>query len=130
MLEKWANEEVTLRNKLIDLQSRCTLLQQLVQRTVTSVSETAKAAGIFLAKPSDALEKHQQAATELFADLQKRKGQQREQLENNTTMTKVVVRTLKTRTQLFVDCFTQIRFVLYYNFWKIKRKKEFPDFLE
>lgn len=114
MLEKWANEEVTLRNKLSDLQSRCATLQQLVQRTVTCVSETAKSAGAFLAKPSEALDKFCQSAVELYADLQKRTAQQKLQLENNVVMTKVIVKALKSRSQLIGDCFTQIRFVQNY----------------
>ena len=111
LLEKWAKEEVTLRNKLAELQSRCTTLEQMVQRTVSSVTETAKLAGAFLAKPSVALDNCYQLALELYGDLQKRSTEQRQQMENNVTMTKVVVKAFKNRSQLFTDCFTQIRFI-------------------
>lgn len=85
------------------------MLEQMVQRTIASVSETAKAAGTFLAKPADVLDKNGQLSLELYADLQKRSGEQRLHSENNVTMTKVVVKAFKNRSQLFTDCFTQIR---------------------
>ncbi|KZS12829.1 Inhibitor of nuclear factor kappa-B kinase subunit beta [Daphnia magna] len=111
LLEKWDKEEVTMQTKLAELQSKCSLLEQVVQSTVFSVAETAKLAGAFLAKPSDALDKYSQLAVELYGDLQKRRTEQRQQLENNVAMTKIVVKVLKNRNQLFSDCFTQIRVV-------------------
>ena len=111
LLEKWAKEEVTLRNKLGELQSRCTILEQVVQRTVSGVAETAKLAGAFLAKPSVALDNCYQLALELYSDIQKRSSEQRQQMENNVAMTKIVVKAFKNRSKLFTDCFTQIRFV-------------------
>lgn len=123
MLEKWDNEEVTMHTKLIELQSRYSMLEQLVQSTVFNVAETAKSAGVFLAKPSDALDKYSQLAVELYGDLQKRRGEQRQQMENNVTMTKIVVKVLKSRSQLFTDCFTQIRFTFLFS----SSRKEFSN---
>lgn len=104
-----------MQTKLAELQSKCSLLEQVVQSTVFSVAETAKLAGAFLAKPSDALDKYSQLALELYGDLQKRRTEQRQQLENNVAMTKIVVKVLKNRNQLFSDCFTQIRFSLIFS---------------
>lgn len=117
MLEKWNKEEVTLSNKLAELQSRCTTLEQVVQRTVSGVAEAAKLAGVFLAKPSVALDNCSQLALELYSDLQKRSAEQKQQMENNVAMTKVVVKAFKNRSQLFTDCFTQIRFVRMVFLW-------------
>ena len=119
LLQKWANEEVTLRSKLAELQSRCAMLEQNAVRTISCVSDTAKAAGIFLTKPSDVLDKNSQLSLELYADLQKRSGEQRLKPENNVTMTKVVVKAFKSRSQLFTDCFTQIRSVFLFNSTKV-----------
>lgn len=117
LLEKWAKEEITLSNKLAELQSSCTTLEQVVQRTVSGVAETAKLAGAFLAKPSVALDNCCQLALELYSDLQKRSTEQRQKMENNVAMTKVVVKAFKNRSQLFTDCFTQIRFVQRVSLW-------------
>lgn len=84
-------------------------MEQLLHRSVAEGSEAAKEAGAFLSKPPDLLEKCSQSALELYAGLQKRSKEQRLQAEDNVAMTKVVVKALKYRNQLFTDCFTQIR---------------------
>ena len=84
-------------------------MEQLLQRTISEASEAAKEAGAFLLKPSELLEKCSKTSLELYADLQKRSKEQKLQEEDNIVMTKVVVKALKFRNQLFTDCFTQIR---------------------
>ena len=109
MLEKWAKGEILLQTRLSELQSRFAVLEQMFHRTLASIGETAKAAGVFLSTPRGELDECYQLALELFAGLQKRSKEQRELEDNSVAMAKTVVRALKFRNQLFTDCFTQIR---------------------
>lgn len=95
----------------MDVKSKYDAIQQLTQGTVSGVSKACKSVEVFLTKPSDSLDKHYQSALELYAQLQKRSAEQRP-LENHIEMTKVIVRVLKSRDQLFAECFTQIRWKL------------------
>ena len=51
MLEKWSKEEISMETKVSELQSRFTMLDEMFNRTLSSIGETAKGAGSFLAAP-------------------------------------------------------------------------------
>lgn len=109
LLEKWTNEEIMLHNRLGELQCRCSMVEQLLTRELSAASEAAKAASVFLCKPSDGLAQCAQNSLDLHGELLKRSKEERQLEKDNIVMTKVVVKALKYRNQLFTDCFTQIR---------------------
>ena len=113
MLEKWGNEEMALTSSLAELSSQCANLEHRFNSAMINVHDTAKSAGSFLGKlpGNEGLEPCCQAAMELYTGLQKRPRDQRDQLQNNILMTKVIVRALKVRNESFTEAFTQIRWV-------------------
>ena len=113
MLEKWGNEEMALTSSLAELRSQCANLERRFNSAMTNVHDTAKNAGSFLGKlpGNEGLEPCCQAAMELYTGLQKRPRDQRDQLQNNILMTKIIVRALKVRNESFTEAFTQIRWV-------------------
>lgn len=96
---------------LRELETRYTILDQTIREVLRNSNTTARAAANFLSRPDASLETAHQSAMELYADLQKRSNDRKQETDHNLAMTKVIVRTLKARQQLFTDCFTQIRYV-------------------
>ena len=113
MLEKWGNEEMVLTSSLAELRSKCANLEHRFNSAMTNVHDTAKNSGSFLGKlpGNEGLEPCCQAAMELYTGLQKRPRDQRDQMQNNISMTKVILRALKVRNESFTEAFTQIRWV-------------------
>jgi hypothetical protein len=88
-------------------------LEQKFHNTLSSIGETAKAAGSFLATPRVDLQQCYQSAVELYGFLQKRSKEERLVEDNSVAMAKQAIKALKFRNQLFTDCFTQIRLAVY-----------------
>ena len=106
LVDKWSQQETAVSRRLNELESAYNLLDQPLVKVTSLMHDTAKAAEVFLSKPSDALDICYQAASDLYINLQQ---SSKELVGNSVAMTKAVVKTLKIQQAVFTECFTQIR---------------------